>query len=132
MKYLTAIAVFVVLVAQRAAANELIIRDYYHEMSCLNPGTVESVESVGRRLLRDFPAIDQLNLLVMQPLEEQDEWRHFKQAIDDLTKQGMEVGGIFILTCRPYRDSPRKDGFIWEPYMSNRMGLEILSPASEF
>ncbi|MCZ7391654.1 hypothetical protein, partial [Klebsiella pneumoniae] len=78
--------------APSAIANEVVIRDYYHEMSCLNPGTIESIENVGRRLMQEFPAIDRINLLVMNPLEEQDEWRHFKQAINDLKNE--EIGGI--------------------------------------
>lgn len=126
-----AAATLIGLAAPKAAiANEVIIRDYYHEMSCLNPGTIESIENVGRRLIREFPAIDRINLLIMNPLEERDEWRHFKQAINDLKNE--EIGGIFLLTCKPYRSNPRRAGFVWETYLHNQMGMEVLAPMSEF
>lgn len=126
-----ATAILIGLTAPKATiANEVIIRDYYHEMSCLNPGTIETIENVGQRLMREFPAIDRINLLVMNPLEERDEWRHFKQAINDLKNE--EIGGIFILTCKPYRTNPRRGGLVWEPYLSNQMGMEVLAPMSEF
>lgn len=98
--------------------GEVVIRDFYMEMNCINP---QEVELTARRLLQINKRI---NLLVIDPIDNK-YWDNLYLALERLLKNE-NPQDIFIFTCSDLQ--PKYNNITWEPIFYTRDGGKILRP----